>query len=153
MQKHISHTNGKVQNTHNNKRSNISTRFSAESQENASPPHQDALVLFEGVFLPLPASVRHTTHIYRVTKHKLPIHYPTSVRSETANCGRIAYRFFRADENSTRSAKITYNMDNWLVAAAMLSSDPNFRQSADCRKLGSPAPKKKFTETVRLNNF
>ena len=28
-----------------------------------------------------------------------------------------------------------------VVAAAMRSSDPNFRQSADCRKLGSPAPK------------
>ena len=28
------------------------------------------------------------------------------------------------------------------LAAAMRSSDPNFRQSADCRKLGSPAPKK-----------
>ena len=31
-------------------------------------------------------------------------------------------------------------MDNWLVAAAMRSSDPNCRQSADCRNLGSPEP-------------
>ena len=45
------------------------------------------------------------------------------------------------DEYSTRSVKIIYRMDNWLVAAAMRSSDPNFRQSADCWKLGSPAPK------------
>ena len=30
--------------------------------------------------------------------------------------------------------------DNWLLAAAMRSSDPNFWQSADCRKLGSPEP-------------
>ena len=32
--------------------------------------------------------------------------------------------------------KIIYHTENWLVAAALRSSDPNFRQSADCQKLG-----------------
>ena len=42
---------------------------------------------------------------------------------------------------SARCAKTHLHGDNWLVAAATSSSDANFRQSADCQRLGSLEPK------------
>ena len=60
---------------------------------------------------------------------------------------------FWSEQRSVRSVRKIHHKDNGLLAAARRSSDANFRQSADCRKLGSLEPHKNHTETVVRNFF